>query len=95
MATEFPSAQFVGIDQATLFPHDIRPANVSFQKQDILLGLPFEDNSFDLVQMRLFALAFTRSQWEEALKEAYRVTKPGGYVQLLEAQLVVNIVWVN
>jgi ubiquinone/menaquinone biosynthesis C-methylase UbiE len=90
MATEFPSAQFVGIDQVALFPHDIRPANVTFQKQDVLLGLPFEDNTFDLVQMRLFSLAFTRSQWAEALKEAYRVTKPGGFVQFLEVQLEVK-----
>jgi ubiquinone/menaquinone biosynthesis C-methylase UbiE len=90
MATEFPSVNFTGIDQVELFPHDIRPSNVTFQKQDVLLGLPFEDNSFDFVQMRLFLLAFNRSQWQDALKEAYRVTKPGGYVQLLEVQLIVT-----
>ncbi|KAI9249943.1 hypothetical protein EDC94DRAFT_527406 [Helicostylum pulchrum] len=87
MATEYPSAQFTGIDQVALFPHDIRPANVLFQKRDVLLGLDFEDNTFDFVQMRLFSLAFTRTQWAESLKEAYRVTKPGGYIQLLEVQI--------
>ncbi|KAI9362149.1 hypothetical protein BD770DRAFT_316411 [Pilaira anomala] len=84
MATEYPSAQFTGIDQVALFPHDIRPANVTFKKQDVLFGLDFEDDTFDFVQMRLFSLAFNRTQWAESLKEAYRVTKPGGYVQLLE-----------
>ncbi|KAI8062963.1 hypothetical protein BDF21DRAFT_347292 [Thamnidium elegans] len=87
MATEYPSAQFTGIDQVALFPHDIRPANVLFQKRDVLLGLDFEDNTFDFVQMRLFSLAFTRTQWAESLKEIYRVTKPGGYIQLLELQI--------
>ncbi|RCH82351.1 hypothetical protein CU097_000216, partial [Rhizopus azygosporus] len=40
MATEYPSTQFIGIDQLPLFPHDIRPANVTFKQADVLTGLP-------------------------------------------------------
>ncbi|CEG67564.1 hypothetical protein RMATCC62417_03974 [Rhizopus microsporus] len=88
MATEYPSAQFIGIDQLPLFPHDIRPANVTFKQADVLTGLPFEDNTFDFVQMRLFLLAFNRQQWLDALKEVHRVLKPGGFIQLAEPQLM-------
>ncbi|KAG1460299.1 hypothetical protein G6F46_005733 [Rhizopus delemar] len=88
MATEYPNTHFIGIDQLPLFPQDIRPANVTFRQSDILAGLPFEDNSFDFIQMRLFLVAFNRTNWIDALNEVYRLLKPGGYVQLLEAQLM-------
>ncbi|KAI8979010.1 S-adenosyl-L-methionine-dependent methyltransferase [Pilobolus umbonatus] len=88
MATEFPSAQFIGIDQASLFPTDIRPPNVEFKKVNILNGLPYEDNTFDVVQMRLFLFAFNKYQWVQSMKEIYRVLKPGGFIQLLEVQMI-------
>ncbi|CAO3691159.1 unnamed protein product [Rhizopus stolonifer] len=88
MATQYPNAQFVGIDQYPFFPGNIRPANVSFRQADVLLGLPFDSNSFDFVQLRLFSLTFNRSQWIEALNEVLRLLKPGGYVQLLEPRLM-------
>lgn len=90
MATDYPNPEFVGIDCIALFPSDIRPPNVTFIKHDALKGLPFEDNSIDLVQLRLFTLTFSKTEWDFALKEAYRVTKPGGYIQILEAVLVVR-----
>ena len=89
MATEYPNSEFIGIDKAELFPRDIRPPNVNFIKHDILTGIPMEDNSIDLVQMRLFSVAFTRANYASLLKEAYRVIKPGGFIQLMEAELVV------
>jgi ubiquinone/menaquinone biosynthesis C-methylase UbiE len=92
MATEFPAAHFTGIDKVYLFPKCIYPENVSFQQMDVTDGLPFQDNTFDFVHLRLFVLAFNETQWDETLKEIYRVTKPGGYVQLMEVDLVVSIV---
>ena len=89
MATEFPTAKFVGIDKEALFPQIIRPANVEFYEGDVRNGLPFEDNYFDLVQIRLFLLAFDMSDWEGCLKEVYRVLKPGGYIQWTEPKLMV------
>ncbi|KAI8973481.1 S-adenosyl-L-methionine-dependent methyltransferase [Mycotypha africana] len=84
MATEYPAAEFVGIDKVLLFPQTIRPANVTFKQIDVTHGLPFEDNTFDFVHIRLFLLAFNREQWVACLQEIRRVTKPGGYVQLME-----------
>ncbi|KAI8880407.1 S-adenosyl-L-methionine-dependent methyltransferase [Backusella circina FSU 941] len=88
MATDYPTAQFTGIDVVSLFPQEIRPANVNFKQEDVLTGLSFEDKTFDFVQMRLFGFQFNKAQWATSLKEAYRVTKPGGYIQLLEVQLM-------
>ncbi|KAI8373812.1 S-adenosyl-L-methionine-dependent methyltransferase [Blakeslea trispora] len=90
MATEFPAAKFVGIDKETLFPQIIRPANVDFHEGDVRNGLPFEDNYFDFVQIRLFLLAFDMNEWDNCLKEVYRVLKPGGYIQWTEPKLVDN-----
>jgi ubiquinone/menaquinone biosynthesis C-methylase UbiE len=88
MATEYSHTQFVGIDKLPLFPQDIRPANVTFKEADVLAGLPFEDNSFDLIQMRLFLVTFNRTQYIESLNEIYRLLKPGGFIQLVEPQLM-------
>ncbi|KAG1454373.1 hypothetical protein G6F46_008644 [Rhizopus delemar] len=88
MATEHSHTQFIGVDKLPLFPQDIRPANVTFKEADVLAGLPFEDNSFDLIQMRLFLVTFNRTQYIESLNEIYRLLKPGGFVQLVEPQLM-------
>lgn len=45
-------------------------------------GLPFADNSFDFVVQHDMAIRYTRKQWDDALKELVRVTKPGGYLEL-------------
>lgn len=91
MATEHPNVQFTGVDQVAVYPQDIRPSNINFLVGDVLDGLSFEDNSFDLVQMRLFSMTFDRTLWDQALKEVYRIVKPGGYIQLLEVQYKVCI----
>ena len=46
----------------------------------------FADRSFDLVHQRLLALAIPAAQWPGVLKELVRVTRPGGYVELLEGE---------
>lgn len=91
MATEHPATQFIGLDKVSLFPKCIRPANVSFVQHDATLGLPYEDDTFDLVHMRMFLMAFNKHQYAECMKEVFRVTKPNGIVQLLEVEMVVRI----
>lgn len=90
MATEHPAAQFIGLDKVRLFPKTIRPANVSFEQRDVTLGLPYKDNTFDLVHMRLFLMAFNKFDYDECLKEVYRVTKPNGIFQLMEVEMIVS-----
>ena len=46
------------------------------------MNLPFEDNVFDVYTISFGIRNVTRPQ--EALKEAYRVLKPGGRIMVLE-----------
>ncbi|KAI7866636.1 hypothetical protein BDF14DRAFT_1727998 [Spinellus fusiger] len=46
--------------------------------------VPFMDNTFDYIQQDLVSLAYSEKDWEKVLSELVRVTKPGGYIQLIE-----------
>lgn len=91
VATEFPGSQFYGIDIFDLFPSNIRPANVTFQVRDALEGLPFPDNTFDLVNLRMFIISIKANEWPVVLKEIYRVLKPGGFIQCCECSMLVSL----
>lgn len=84
VATEYPNSEFIGVDMCDIFPNNIRPANVTFQVGNVLEGLAFEDNSFDMVSLRFFILAFRKEEWAGVLKEIRRVLKPGGFVLSIE-----------
>ncbi|KAI8355098.1 S-adenosyl-L-methionine-dependent methyltransferase [Choanephora cucurbitarum] len=88
VATRYPQSEFIGIDLCDVFPNRIRPPNVTFQVGNVLESLPFPDNTFDFVNMRLFVIAFKTHEWPQALKEVYRVLKPGGYVQMIECGML-------
>lgn len=52
---------------------------------DVLAGLPFPDGSFDFVHQRQLCAAIPADCWQRLIDEAVRVTKPGGWVELVEA----------
>lgn len=91
VATEFPGGDFHGIDVYDIFPRNIRPANVHFQSCDALEGLPFPDNTFDLVNMRMLYVALKKDEWSLMFKEIYRVLKPGGFLQSCECTTIVRL----
>ncbi|MHB8596360.1 MAG: class I SAM-dependent methyltransferase [Ktedonobacteraceae bacterium] len=85
MAQEFSQAKLNGIDlkhpegEATLFPH-----NSHFHAGNILNGLPFEESFFDFVHQRFFIFAIPQMQWQQLVNELVRVTRRGGWVELIE-----------
>ncbi|KAL1916128.1 uncharacterized protein VTP21DRAFT_6132 [Calcarisporiella thermophila] len=85
MATEYPRSQFHGIDICDMFPQQIRPANCHFQIADILKRLPFEDAQFDFIYIRCMSLAVFQSEWPDVISEIFRIIKPGGYLEFVEA----------
>ncbi|KAH7929021.1 hypothetical protein BV22DRAFT_1030054 [Leucogyrophana mollusca] len=57
------------------------PGNCKFMMVDITCGLPFEESSFDVVQMRIVPSLRDRSK---ILPEIWRVLRPDGFVLFLE-----------
>lgn len=91
MAIDYPEYNIIGADMSDMFPTTIRPENVKFELYNVLNGLPYPDDTFDFVHMRLMIIAFRENEWPFVLKEIYRVLKPGGLVQLMESDFTVNI----
>ena len=88
MAEKYPNSHFVGVDKSPVVLKNKQPDNVEFVNHDILSGLPFEDNSFDYVFCRLLSGAYKKNQWNEfAIPEYTRVTKPTGWVELMESSI--------
>jgi ubiquinone/menaquinone biosynthesis C-methylase UbiE len=94
MAALFPRANVVGLDvipppadeNASLGNGlDRRPDNYVYIQGNVLDGLPFPDASFDFVHQRLLVAALPEARWQGVVGELLRVTKPGGWVELLEA----------
>lgn len=95
MAVTFPQAHIIGLDvkeptadeqhsNAAPSALDLRPANYTFVPGNILEGLPFPDASFDFVHQRLLFFAIPSDRWQFALNEFRRVTRPGGWVEVVE-----------
>ncbi|CAG8435875.1 6002_t:CDS:2 [Ambispora gerdemannii] len=91
VSDKYPLAKIWGIDTITsnFFPSQ-KPLNCNFLHLDILNGLPFADNTFDLVHTRCLIFTLTEIEWEQkVIKELSRVLKPGtGWLSLLEINLL-------
>ncbi|KAF7725326.1 hypothetical protein EC973_009665 [Apophysomyces ossiformis] len=90
LATEFPHADFHGIDLCPMFPTTIKPGNAQFKQHDIAEPLPYPANQFDYIYMRTMLGSMTRSQLIGLLAEITRVLKPGGYIEILDVEYQVQ-----
>lgn len=96
MASEFPEAQVIGFDvdstpmeasRARLGPNGQFPANFRFLEANALQPFPFEDHAFDLTHARLISPFVPIAFWPRVIAEMVRVTRPGGYVEIMESEL--------
>ena len=84
MAALFPQAHILGTDVSlSSLPHPL-PSNCLFCQANILQGLPFADQQFDFTHQRLLVAAIPSAKWPDAVRELVRVTRPGGWIELLE-----------
>ncbi len=93
VARLYPRARVVGIDLKGAPTHvgaQPESGNVTFEQGDILQGLPFAGNSFDLVHQRFLISGIPVHRWQDDVIELARVTAPGGWVELTEAGLSQN-----
>src|SRR5579871_1385512 len=95
MALEFKQARVVGFDVdrtpmeaslARLGPAGQFPQNFEFLEADALKPFPFEDEQFDFTHARLIGQFVPIARWPDLVAEMTRVTKRGGYVELVDAE---------
>src|SRR5256885_1849061 len=91
MALDFPNALIVDLDldrpsgtvRANL-PTTPTP-NHPFVQGNLLSGLPFGDHTFDFTHQRLLSVGIPQRAWPDVIRELVRVTRPGGWIELLES----------
>ena len=81
MADCFPDSEVTGIDLADVFPKAVHP-NVFFEVDDAEIEWERPDDHYDLVHFRNMIGAFC--DWSFIYSQAFRVTKPGGWIELLD-----------
>ncbi|KAI8621703.1 S-adenosyl-L-methionine-dependent methyltransferase [Chytriomyces sp. MP71] len=57
---------------------------------NVLEGLPYEDDTFDYVHQRFLVSAIPKDKWPAVVAELIRVTKSGGWIELVEADVVAH-----
>ncbi|CAG8620680.1 19287_t:CDS:2 [Gigaspora rosea] len=88
MATQYPNSTFVGVDISSMIPKDQQPSNMGFLQCNIHNGLPFPDDTFDFVFMSHMFTSITENQWQDVVGDLVRVTKPGGWIELMEGDYI-------
>ncbi|KAL1963763.1 hypothetical protein VTN77DRAFT_7829 [Rasamsonia byssochlamydoides] len=88
IADEFPSAEVLGIDLSTIQPGWVAP-NCQFIIDDVEAEWPYsEDQAFDYIHQR--NMVGSIADWDRLFNQAFKHTKPGGYIELQEFK-----VWVH
>ena len=85
MAKLFPQAQMIGVDKVLTSLPRLLPPSCVFCHADVLEGLPFPDQQFDFTHQRLLVFAIPAARWPQVIQELVRVTRPQGWLELLEA----------
>ncbi|KAL2170685.1 hypothetical protein VTG60DRAFT_4527 [Thermothelomyces hinnuleus] len=85
-ADEHPNVEVIGTDISPIQPGWV-PPNVFFEMEDATQAWTFPENSFDFVHMRYLFGSIV--DWNQLFREAYRVIKPGGYIETFEADAAI------
>ncbi|KAI2602730.1 S-adenosyl-L-methionine-dependent methyltransferase [Hypoxylon sp. NC1633] len=83
-ADQFPNAEVIGTDLSPTQPLWV-PPNVKFELDDCTQPWTWAADTFDFVHMRYLFGAI--ADWDELLRQAFRVTTPGSWVQSCEADV--------
>jgi len=89
-AERFPEADLIGLDLRPPTPprSEALPPEIArrclFAFADLLAPLPLRDARFDYVHQRFLFAAIPAARWPGLLAELVRVTRPGGWIELVE-----------
>ncbi|KAG0736642.1 hypothetical protein G6F23_010828 [Rhizopus arrhizus] len=86
MINDYPNSTYHGCDIVDVVNKSMKLDQFTFNHGNVAKGLPYADNTFDFVHMRLLVYALRKDEWPVAIKEAIRVVKPGGILQLVEGE---------
>lgn len=78
---EHPDCEVIGTDISPQQPTWC-PPNVSFQIDDFTQEWTFKENSADYIHLRWLVGSVT--DWNALMEQAYRVLKPGGWIETYE-----------
>lgn len=81
----FPGALVVGFDLVACKPD--QPPGYRCVRANLLEGLPFAGASFDFVHQRHLLAGIPVRAWPAVVAELVRVTRPGGWVELIEGKM--------
>lgn len=84
-ADEYPQCEVIGTDISPVQPSWC-PPNLSFEINDASKEWTFKPDHFDYVHIRFLNGAIP--DWAELYKQAYRVCKPGGWIEHLDLSSV-------
>ncbi|KAI0162009.1 S-adenosyl-L-methionine-dependent methyltransferase [Xylariaceae sp. FL1272] len=79
-----PEAEVIGTDVSPSQP-DWVPPNLKFEIEDCTQPWTYPPNNFDFIHLRY--LFGSIADWDALYAEAYKATKPGGWVQAVEASV--------
>jgi SAM-dependent methyltransferase len=86
-ADQHPETEVIGTDLSPVQPSFV-PPNLTFEIDDCTERWTWAENSFDFVHIRYLFGAI--KDWTELFSQAYRVTKPGGWIQSCEAEPLIH-----
>ncbi len=89
MATRFPAASIFGFDKNPAQFNSVRiPTNCTLIAGDALERFPFGEGDFDFVMARANSAYVPRDRWPAHLTEMFRVTRPGGWIEVRDFGVV-------
>ncbi|KAJ3124961.1 hypothetical protein HK100_011045 [Physocladia obscura] len=87
---DYPLAEYHGVDIAeTLATETTEYGKINIKFGNVLERLPYDDSTFDYTHQRLIVLGMPKDRFPDALRELIRVTKPGGWIEVVEADAVI------
>lgn len=90
MSRLFPQAHITGVDVSSSSFQYSSTAMYTFMLGDVLQGLPFPEKQFEFVHQRLLVAAIPSAHWPSVINELIRVTRPGGWIEMLEIGVTIK-----
>jgi len=91
MAAQYPLATFIGTTTGAISQERLELPNAMVLRTSLLDGIPFPDETFDLVTQQFMFAPCHSGRCPDAINEMVRVAKNGAWLELM----VVDLAWYN